>query len=250
MKEMLMVKDLKVVFGKNGEKTTAVNGLSFNIKENEFVCLFGVSGCGKTTTLNTIAGFIKPQKGTILLEGKEIFEPNKEIGIVFQHHALFPWKTVKENIEIGPKLNNVNKVEREKIVKTYLKAIGLESFENHYPNELSGGMQQRVGIARALANNPKIILMDEPFGSLDSITRTKMQEQLLDIWKKHKKTVIFVTHDVDEALILSDRILVMDKNSGKIKKEIKNNLPRPRSYKLSTNPKYLKQRKEILEMLL
>lgn len=249
MTKKLIVKKLTVTYENERNGTAAIEELSFAVKENEFLCLVGPTGCGKTTVLNTIAGFLKPQKGQVLLEGTLIKKPTKEIGMVFQHHALFPWKTVRENLSIGPLLNNIGEEQRKKMLAHYLKLIGLTKYANYYPHELSGGMQQRVGVARALANNPKVVLMDEPFGSLDTFTRTKMQENLLDIWQKHKKTIIFVTHDIDEALILSDRILIMTETPGRIKSEIYNTLGRPRSYKSTTNLAYLKLKKQIIGLI-
>ncbi len=249
MQNKLIVKNIEVIYGKNGTKLKAVENLNFNVKENEFLCIIGPSGCGKTTILNTMAGFIKPTKGEISLNGINIIKPSKEIGVVFQHNILFPWKTVKDNLIIGPKINGVSKSKIRKISHYYLDLIGLEKYANYYPNELSGGQQQRVSFARALANNPEIILMDEPFSHLDAQTRAKLHYQLLQILNKHKKTIIFVTHDIDEALILSDRILIMSKQPGKIKKEIKNNLPKPRTYKLTTEIGYTKQKKKIMNLL-
>jgi len=249
MENKLIVKNLEVVYEKNGIKLKVVKDINFGVRENEFLCIIGPSGCGKTTILNSIAGFIKP-KGEILLNGINITEPKKDIGIVFQHNILFPWKNVEENIKLGPKINGILDYQIEKISKYYLKLIGLSKYATYYPNELSGGMQQRVGFARALANNPEIILMDEPFSHLDAQTRAELHQQLLRILNKHRMTIIFVTHDIDEALILSDRILVMTKRPGKIKKEIKNNLPRRRAYKLTTEVDFIKLKKKIMNLLL
>ena len=249
MAERLIVENLKIVYKKYDRFLTAVNKLSFISKENEFLCLLGPTGCGKTTALNAIAGFIKPTEGRVMLNGKNIAEPTRKIGIVFQNYALFPWKTVRENISIGLKINGFLQGEIKRLTKHYLQLMCLTKYSDYYPNELSGGMQQRAAIARALVNNPELILMDEPFASLDAQTRIKLQEQLLKIWQMHKKTIIFVTHDIDEALLLSDRILVMTKRPGKIKKEIKNNLPRPRCYKQTTDKKYIKLKNEIIRLL-
>ncbi len=249
MENKLIVKNLEVVYKNLGTKLKAIKELNFEVKEKEFVCLLGPTGCGKTTLLNVIAGFIKPTEGQILLNGRDITEPTKNIGVVFQHNVLFPWRTVKENIIIGPKINGASQSKIKKISGYYLDLIGLEKYANYYSNELSGGMQQRVGFARTLANNPKIILMDEPFSHLDALTRIELHEQLLKILNKHKKTIIFVTHDVDEAIILSNRILIMSKRPGKIKKEIKNNLPRPRTYKLTTRTNYIRLKEKIMNLL-
>ena len=249
MQNKLLVRNLEVIYEKNGKKLKAVENINFNVKENEFLCIIGPSGCGKTTILNTIAGFVNPIKGDILLNGRKITEPTKEIGVVFQHNALFPWMTVKENITIGPQINRFSKSKIRKISHYYLDLIGLEKYAKYYPNELSGGMQQKVAFARTLANNPEIILMDEPFSHLDALTRKELYEQLLKILNKHKKTIIFVTHDIDEALVLSDRILVMNKSPGKIKKDVKNNLPRPRTYKSTTSSDFIKLKKKIMSLL-
>ena len=249
MENKLIVKNLEVVYEKNGIKLKAVKDINFGVRENEFLCIIGPSGCGKTTILNSIAGFIKPKKGEILLNGINITEPTRDIGIVFQHNVLFPWKNVEENIKLGPKINGILEYQIGKIFKYYLKLIGLSKYAAYYPNELSGGMQQRVGFARALANNPEIILMDEPFSHLDAQTRAKLHQKLLQILNKHKKTIVFVTHDIDEALILSDRILIMSKRPGKIKKEIKNSLPKPRTYKLTTKTHYTNLKKKIMNLL-
>lgn len=249
MNSPLQIKNLEVTYQNNKKYLTAVKNISFNVKENEFLCLIGPSGCGKTTILNAIAGFIKPSKGEVLLNDIYITKPTKKIGVVFQNHALFPWKTVKENTELGPKINNIPQKEIDKITSHYLKLTGLTKFKDYYPHELSEGMRQRVAIARSLANNPEIILMDEPFSSLDAQLRAKMQEQLLRIWQLHKKSIVFVTHDIDEALLLGDRILVMTKSPGRIKKEMINRLPRKHSYKLTIEPKYVKLKKELIKLL-
>ena len=249
MAEKLVVENLKIIYQENNKFLMAIKNLPFAVKENEFLCLLGPTGCGKTSVLNAIAGFIKPAKGRIMINGKNIEEPTGKIGIVFQNYALFPWKTVQENIGMGLKINGFSQYEISRLAKRYLQLIGLTKYSGYYPKELSGGMQQRVAIARVLANNPELILMDEPFASLDAQTRIKLQEQLLKIWQLRKKTIIFVTHDIDEAILLSDRILVMTKMPGKIKKEIKNNLPRPRYYKQTTDKKYIKLKRDILKLL-
>ncbi len=249
MKHKLVVKNLNVEYENNGMITKVLANLTFKIRENDFVCVLGPNGCGKTTLLNAIAGFIKPKNGTVLLDGKEIKEPRKEIGMVFQQSVLFPWKTVRENIRLGPELNKIQNDEAERIASTYLQLLGLNEHSAHYPEQLSGGLKQKAGIARALANNPDVVLMDEPFASLDAQTKMKMHEFLSDLWSNHKKTILFVTHDIDEALILGDRILIMNKKGGELKDEIMNNLPKPRSYKLITEPEYISLKKRILGLL-
>ena len=247
-KGKITVRNLSVVFkGSNG--VCAVDKLNFDIQPGEFTCFLGTTGCGKSTILNVIAGFVHPTSGEVLLDGKPISEPSSERGIVFQQHALFPWKTVLGNVEFGSKIHEKKKEERRLIAKRYLVLVGLSGFENSYPSELSGGMQQRVGIARVLANDPTVMLMDEPFGAIDAQTRVIMQELLLDIWQKYHKTIIFVTHDVDEALFLADRILVLTARPGRIKKEIVVSLPRPRPYEILTSEKYISMRKEVMELI-
>jgi len=206
----------------------ALENVSFEVADGEFVCLLGPSGCGKTTVLRLAAGLEAPIGGNLFLDGKKIEGVNKECGFVFQEYALFPWRTVKENIEFGPQAKGLNKNECDRISKHYIDLVGLNGFENHYPKELSGGMKQRVGIARAYANSPKLLLMDEPFGALDAQTRNLMQGELLRIWEKEHISVLFVTHSVDEAVFLGDKVVVMSARPGKVKEIFDVKLPRPR----------------------
>lgn len=245
----ISAENLSVVF--NGEKqVTAIENLSFKIQPGEFVTFLGTSGCGKSTILNTIAGFVKPSTGKVSLDNKLIQQPQPEIGIVFQHCALFPWKTVQGNIELGPKIKGKNQSERDKLVNNFLKLFGLDGLNDRYPHELSGGMAQRVAVARALANNPAVLLMDEPFGSLDSQTRIIMQELILKSREDFHKTIIFVTHDVDEAILLSDRILVLTALPGHIKEEIRVDLPKIGSYeKIVTSNEFITIKKRVLELI-
>ncbi|MFC1753971.1 ABC transporter ATP-binding protein [Thermoproteota archaeon] len=232
---MIKIKDLEICYG----DFQALKNLNIAVKPNEFLCIIGPSGCGKTTVLNTIAGFIELNSGGMDFKGK--------VSTVFQDYNLFPWKTVAENIGFGPKMSKVKN--QDKIVRRFLNLVGLEDFANHYPHELSGGMQQRVGIARALANNPEVLLMDEPFGSLDAQTRMRMQELLLSIWEKNKKTIVFVTHEIDEAIFLADRVVVLTKSPGKVKKEIFIDLDRPRKQDMIVSEEFVKIKKEILGLL-
>ena len=209
-----------------GEHVNAVKDISLDVEQGEFVSVVGPSGCGKTTVLNMIAGFIPHSSGEILLNGKAIDGPGPERGVVFQSFALFPWKTVLDNVGFGPKMRGVPKAERDKIAHEYLALAGLTHAANRYPNELSGGMQQRVGVARALANNPAVLLMDEPFASVDAQTRMTLQEELTRIWQERRPTVIFITHDVPEAVFLANRVVVLSK--GRVLDQIKIDLPRPR----------------------
>jgi NitT/TauT family transport system ATP-binding protein len=206
----------------------AVNDMNFEVRDGEFVCLLGPSGCGKTTILRMAAGLDSPTEGEIHLDGKKIVGANKECGFVFQEYALFPWRTARGNIEFGPQVKGLPKEECEQISQHYIDLVGLKGFENHYPHELSGGMKQRVGIARAYANKPKLLLMDEPFGALDAQTRNIMQGELLRIWEKEHISVLFVTHSVDEAVYLADRVIVLSARPGTVKEIFDISLPRPR----------------------
>ncbi len=205
-----------------------VSDVNLEVNEGEFVCLLGPSGCGKTTILRLAAGLETPTHGEIYLDGKRIEGVNKECGFVFQEYALFPWRTVRGNIEFGLEVQGLPKEKRREISSYYIELVGLSGFENHYPHELSGGMKQRVGIARAYANNPKLLLMDEPFGALDAQTRNFMQGELLRIWEKEHISALFVTHSVDEAVYLADRIIVMSARPGTVKNIFDVDLPRPR----------------------
>lgn len=224
----------------------AVSDVNLVVDEEEFVCLLGPSGCGKTTLLRLAAGLDSPTEGELLLDEKRIEGVNKECGFVFQEYVLFPWRTVKGNIEFGPEVKGLQKEERERISKYYVDLVGLSGFENHYPHELSGGMKQRVGIARAYANNPKLLLMDEPFGALDAQTRNLMQAELLRIWEQEHISALFVTHSVDEAVYLADRIVVMTARPGTVKEVFAVNLPRPR---VRTSPEANAIRDRVLKSL-
>lgn len=232
-----------------GETTTALAEVNLSIKENEFITILGPSGCGKSTLLRIVGGLEEQTTGRVLLDGGEVSGPSEERGFVFQSYSLFPWLTVKENIEFGLKNKNVPPKEREAISKEFIDLIGLNGFSDHYPKQLSGGMQQRVAIARALANDPEILLLDEPFGALDNQTRSLMQESLLEIWEKTHKTILFVTHDVEEAIFLASRVLVMTSRPGKIKADIPIDLEYPRSYQLKSDPRFLEYKSQIYEMI-
>ncbi len=239
---MLSIKHLTKRF----DDFTALQDVSLEVNNGEFVCLLGPSGCGKTTLLRLTAGLDFPTEGEMFLDGKKIEGVNKECGFVFQEYVLFPWRTVKDNIEFGPEVRGVQKDERKRISEYYIDLVGLKGFENHYPHELSGGMKQRVGIARAYANNPKLLLMDEPFGALDAQTRNIMQAELLRIWEKEHISVLFVTHSVDEAVYLADRIAVMSARPGMVKEVFENRLQRPR---VRTSPQVNALRDSILKSL-
>lgn len=201
---------------------------SLALAKSEFVCIVGPSGCGKTTLLNMLAGFVSPTTGSVQLNGVPVVEPGPERGVVFQEVGLFPWLTVQANVEFGLKMSGVPRRERSERARSTLALTRMDKFANRYPNELSGGMKQRVGLARVLANDPQVLLMDEPFGALDAQTRRMMQDELLQVWQQTKKTVLFITHSVDEALLLADRVIVMTAAPGRVRADLVVDLPRPR----------------------
>jgi NitT/TauT family transport system ATP-binding protein len=211
----------------NGE-VCAISGIDLRVEQGQFVSIVGPSGCGKSTLLRIISGLEKPSDGKVLLDGREIVKPTHNVGLVFQQYALFPWRTMAENIEFGLEIMGMGKVERRAIAEKYIQLFGMQGFEDRYPSQLSGGMQQRVAIARTLIMNPKLVLMDEPFGSLDSQTRNDMQEFLIDLRNERNDTVLFVTHNVDEAVFLSDRIVVLSRRPAKILRTFEVNAPHPR----------------------
>jgi NitT/TauT family transport system ATP-binding protein len=217
MTTILTVKDLRKTFPKEGGEMAAIDGFNLEVREGEFICILGPSGCGKTTFLRIVAGLETPTSGEVLLNGKPITGPGSDRGMVFQEFALFPWRTVRRNVEFGLEIRKVEKDERRRTAQKYIDLVGLNGFEEYHPYQLSGGMKQRVGIARALANEPAVLLMDEPFGALDAQTRNMMQKELLRIWEETKKTVIFITHSVDEAVYLADRIAVMTTRPGMVR---------------------------------
>jgi NitT/TauT family transport system ATP-binding protein len=227
--DLLEIKGVSKLFFADGREMVALQDINLSIRVSEFICFIGPSGCGKTTLLRIIAGLEEASEGEVTLNGEPITGPSPERGMVFQEYSLFPWRTVMDNIVFGLELKGVSPAEREQRARQYLKMIGLEKFESRYPHELSGGMKQRVAIARALVNDPQAILMDEPFGALDAQTRNVMQSELLRIWQEEKKTVVFVTHSVDEAIFLADRIVIMSARPGRIKDIIDIDLPRPRN---------------------
>ncbi|WP_342306408.1 ABC transporter ATP-binding protein [Methanolobus sp. ZRKC5] len=208
--------------------TLALENVNLEVNDKDFVCFIGPSGCGKTTFLRIISGLDKPDEGEVYLDGKKIESPGPDRGMVFQEYSLFPWKSVIDNIIFGPQMSGIKKKDALKDAEKYLELVGLQQFRDSYPYELSGGMKQRVAIARALANEPSVLLMDEPFGALDAQTRNILQQELLDIWQKKHITVLFVTHSVDEAVFLADKIVLMSARPGKIKEIINVDLPRPR----------------------
>ena len=222
-----------------------VRDVSLDVQENEFVVLFGPGQCGKTTLINLIAGLQLPTSGEVKVDGKTVTAPGPDRGVVYQTTALFPFCTVMGNVEFGPKSRGIPKKQRRERAQYFIKLVGLEGFENTYPNRLSGGMRQRVGIARAYANDPKVMLMDEPFGHLDAQTRYMMEAELEKIWQKEKRTVVFVTNNSEEAVYLADRIIILTNTPTRIKHEIKVDLPRPRVY---SDPAFLEIRRQIEEI--
>lgn len=244
------VKNLDLRFGSSPERqVVALDGLSMEITDKQFAVIVGPSGCGKSSLLDVIAGLREPSSGACLLDGKEIHGPGKERGMVFQNYSLFPWLTVLKNVEFGLMLQGKPRAEATGRARHYVNSVGLSGFENAYPNQLSGGMKQRVAIARSLANNPEVILMDEPFGALDSQTRIVMQQLLLGIWEKEHKTVLFVTHDIDEALYLGEKVYVMSARPGRIIDTISIGFAHPRSYELSTSPEFVELKRRIQHSL-
>lgn len=225
---MIDIQGLSKVFKKGRREIVALDGFDLNVADGEFVCLLGPSGCGKTTVLRIVAGLETATAGEVLVRGKKVSSAGPDRGVVFQEFALFPWLTVRRNIEFGLEVKGLPPEKRLEVSRRYIELVGLEGFENAHPKELSGGMKQRVGIARALANDPQVLLMDEPFGSLDAQTRNLMQRELLRIWTATRKTVLFVTHSVDEAVFLADRIVVMTARPGRVRETIEVRLPRPR----------------------
>ena len=228
----------KIYQGRSGE-VVALNGVDMEIRENEFVCVVGPSGCGKSTLLNIIAGLERPTSGRVCVKGKEVVNPGSERGVIFQQYALFPWLTVKKNVKFGLKLRGVKEPELSEIADKYIRLVGLEEFGDSYPKELSGGMKQRVAIARAYAVNPEILLMDEPFGALDAQTRTQLQTELLETWEKEKKTCFFITHDVEEAIILAQRVVIMSARPGRVKEIVPVNIPYPRTQETKMTKEFL-----------
>ncbi|MEM0343335.1 MAG: ABC transporter ATP-binding protein [Thermoplasmata archaeon] len=243
---LIAVRDLVKVFMKDKRKIVALDGFSMDVLEGEFVCLLGPSGCGKTTVLRIVAGLETKTSGQVLVNGKDVERFRPRVGMVFQEFALFPWRSARRNVEFGLEIKRVPEQKRAEISSRYLDLVGLSGFEDAHPHELSGGMKQRVAIARALAHDPAVLLMDEPFGSLDAQTRNLMQKELLRIWSATSKTVLFVTHSVDEAVFLADRIVVMTARPGRVRETIEVGLPRPRD---RTSADFISVRGKVLAEL-
>ncbi len=246
---VLKVTDLCKSFGVNGSTHVAFENFSLDIHRREFICIIGPSGCGKSTLIRIIAGLDEQTSGHMLVDGKEVGGPSPERGMVFQGYTLFPWLTVKRNVMFGLQMGGTSALDAEGKALQWLKVVGLARFAEAYPDQLSGGMKQRVAIARALAPNPRVLLMDEPFGALDALTRCKMQSYLLQIWKEINVTVLFITHDLDEACYLADRIIVMSANPGRVAEVIENPVPRPRRVAQMLSPEFLALKHRLDELI-
>lgn len=246
---VLSVQNLQKVFGPEGHQHVVFDNVSVDIHRREFVAIIGPSGCGKSTFIRIVAGLDEATGGKMLLDGRPVTGPGPDRGMVFQGYTLFPWRTVKQNVMFGLEMQGRSSVEAESTAREWLDMVGLSRFEESYPHELSGGMKQRVAIARALANEPRILIMDEPFSALDALTRAKMQAYLLQIWKKVDITILFITHDLDEAVSLSDRILVLGVNPGGIRELIENPVPRPRSQEQFLAPEFLALKRRLDELI-
>ena len=234
---------------RGGEAVLALDDVTLQIQDKAFVCLVGPSGCGKSTLLNLLAGFELPDTGEVLLQGAPIRAPGPDRGMVFQENALFPWLTVMGNVCYGPQRRGIPRNEYVPAAEAILRQVGLHRFTESYPNELSGGMRQRVAIARALVNKPQVLLLDEPFGALDAQTRALMQEMLLDVWEREHRTVVFVTHDVEEAVFMADRVVVMSRRPGRVLADIAVTLPRPRDYEVLTTSEFASIKREVLHLV-
>lgn len=245
----IAINALNVRFGRGSNAVDAVRDVSMEVQPGTFVSIVGPSGCGKSTLLNVVAGFVKATAGCVTVDGTAVDGPGADRGMVFQQYSLFPWKTVRENVEFGLKMQHVERERRFTAARTLLGLAGLLAFENHYPDQLSGGMKQRVGIVRALATSPQVLLLDEPFGALDAQTRVVMQQILTNMWQRLRISVLFITHDIDESIYLSDRVYVMTARPGRIKAEIPIDLPRPRSPELTTGSAYLALRAQLHELI-
>jgi len=247
--KVMEVKEVTKIFNSSKGKVTALEDLSFDIHRREFVCVIGPSGCGKSTLIRTLAGLETQTSGEVLVNGEPVKGPGPDRGMVFQSYTLFPWLNVVQNVMFGLVENGHTKVEAESQAVQWLELVGLQGFELHYPHQLSGGMKQRVAIARALANQPRVLLMDEPFGALDPQTRAKMQSYLLQLWKHIDLTIMFITHDLNEAIYLADRILVLKPKPGRLGEIVEIPLERPRNFEQMSSPEFLETKKYLQELI-
>jgi NitT/TauT family transport system ATP-binding protein len=244
--DLLTIRGVTKRFAVGDDEVEALAPVDLTIPKGEFVCMIGASGCGKSTLLRIVAGFEEPTTGEVAIDGKPVTGPGSDRGMVFQDYALFPWMTVRQNISFGPRQRHLPREEIDKTTDEFVRMVGLERFADRYPNQLSGGMKQRVAIARVLANNANILLMDEPFGALDALTREQLQNELLQIWKRTGVTTIFVTHSVEEAVLLADRVLVMSAGPGRIASDFSIDLPRPRDV---SSPEFNALRRDVARRL-
>lgn len=245
----LQVRGLSKIYEDNSREVVALKDVNLEVKESEFVMIVGPSGCGKTSLINIIGGLDEASAGEVLLDGKAVSGPGADRGMVFQGYSLFPWLTVQKNVEFGLKMKKVSPAERAEHAREYIRLVGLEGFEDALPRQLSGGMKQRVAIARTLANEPEVLLMDEPFGALDAQTRVVMQELLANISRRTGTTILFITHDIDEAVLLGDRIYVMSRRPGTIREAITVDIPGERNHNSLVLPEFLETKKKIMDML-
>ena len=240
----LRAQQLSVAYARDGQSVTALESINLDIRDGEFVCIVGPSGCGKSTLLNTMGGFLSPTSGSVSIDGQPVTGPDQRRILVFQERGVFPWLTVEGNIGFG--LSKLPRSEREQRIAHYVQLVRLQGFEHSYPSDLSGGMRQRVQVARALAVNPDILFLDEPFGALDSITRVIMRGELLRIWQTETRTIVFVTHDIDEAVQLADRVVVLSSRPARIQEVLPIDIPHPRNI---SSPRYLELRDELLKQI-
>ena len=248
MSSQLSIQGVSRVFtSPKGQTTQALTPVDFEVRENDFVTILGPSGCGKSTLLRIVAGLDQPTTGQVLLDGQPVQGPGADRGMVFQSYTLFPWLTIEQNIRFGLRERGMPEHEQKERADYFVAKVGLRGFEQHFPKQLSGGMQQRTAIARALANDPKILLLDEPFGALDNQTRVLMQELLLGIWESAQKTVLFVTHDIDEAIFMANRVAVFSARPGRIKTELAVGFPHPRHYTIKTSPEFMALKARLTE---
>ena len=243
------LKDVTLVFGSGSHAVVALEKLSLHVEPGEFLAILGPSGCGKSSLISTIAGFQPPHAGTLLVDGSAVSRPGSDRGVVFQQPTLFPWKSVRQNVDFGLRLRKVPRQERSAILDEILHKVGLSEFVSHYPTQLSGGMQQRVGLARVLVNRPRVMLMDEPFGSLDAQIRLQMQELLLQVWNEFRMTILFVTHDIDEAIFLGSRVAMLTRRPGRLKAIIDVDLPRPRKLDVLVSPEFMRLKRNCMALL-
>jgi NitT/TauT family transport system ATP-binding protein len=245
MTALISIKDATKIYASSRGDVVSLSNVSLDIEEGEFITLVGPSGCGKSTMLNLIGGLLHPTSGRVEVGGKEVTGPGPDRGVIFQQYALFPWLTARQNVEFGLRIQGLPKAERAERAQHYLELVGLGDFGNALPKELSGGMKQRAAIARAYAVNPSVLLMDEPFGALDALTRVQMQDELLQTWQKERRTIVFITHDVDEAVYLASRVAVMSPRPGRISEIIDVPLPYPRDEELRLSPEFAEIRARV-----